>query len=53
MDKLEKYEKRKALAYANYMARLNEATRMARAARSIYDKDLADALQEYQNRQED
>jgi len=49
MDKLEKYQKRKALAEANYMARLREAKRMAGEAYTIYEKDKADALKEYQS----
>ena len=47
MDKLRKYQKRKALAEANYITRLHEAKRMAGEARTEYEKELADALSEY------
>lgn len=48
MDKLKKYQERKALAEVNYTTRLNEAKRMMGEARTQYEKDLADALEEYQ-----
>lgn len=47
MDKLRKYQQRKALAETNYTTRLTEAKRMEGEARTQYKQDLADALDEY------
>jgi len=49
MNKQKKCQERKALAEANYRARLAEAQRMAGEAFTIYEKDLADALNEYKS----
>ena len=47
MDKLKKYQERKALAEVNYATRLKEAMKMAGEARTEYEKDLTNALEEY------
>ena len=52
MDKLRKYQERKALAEVNYATRLTEAKRMMGEAYTEYEQELADALKEYRkNRQ--
>lgn len=50
MDKLRKYQKRKALAEANYITKLSVAKRMMGEARTEYEEELANALFEYQEK---
>lgn len=49
MDKLKKYQQRKALAETNYQTRLSEAKRQMGEAFEIYQNDLKEALEEYQS----
>jgi len=52
MDKLRRYQEKKALAEANYMTMLAEAKRMMGEAYPEYEKEKAKALTEYKSADE-
>lgn len=51
MDKLRRYQERKALAEANYRTKLSEAKRLMGKAFTEYEDELAKALSEYKEKE--